>query len=513
MTSIAQGGRKAGAVLVWLAAGCALAAGNPAATGQPIAAGKPGATDKPSAAGTPAAVRSGPGAELSAALHALQEAAAKGDAGVGALEAALKDSRPPIRTAAVQLLYAVKKTAAVPRIAPLVDDPDEGVAVETASALVKAGGDASAAPIRKALASPKPFVRAQTAGYIGDAKDKRFVKDLGALLSDETAGVRHSAVSAMRAIGDPAAFPFLMAAAGDKDVPTAIEAIGALANLKNKAAVPRLGAIAGAPSGEVRAAVAQALPALGAVDTETGPFATLLKDPEAGVRQSAASGMRESPSAANIPALKILVADKAPLVRRGAVQALREIPSRDTIPPLVQALKDADPNVRSTAVFALGTRGAVDQAGAVLALAGDPQERVRAAVASTLGDFKRPADLGALTPLGKDPSYSVRLAAVDAAGRIGTDAALPIVSAALSDADASVRRQAVTSLGLIGTPAALERLRALAATGDVESRVAAIDELRDRKDRGALEVLRKASQDPVERIREASRKALQAIGG
>lgn len=67
MTSIAQGGRKAGAVLVWLAAGCALAPGNPAATGQPIAAGKPGATDKPSAAGTPAAVRSGPGAELSAA--------------------------------------------------------------------------------------------------------------------------------------------------------------------------------------------------------------------------------------------------------------------------------------------------------------------------------------------------------------------------------------------------------------------------------------------------------------
>jgi HEAT repeat protein len=178
-----------------------------------------------------------------------------------------------------------------------------------------------------------------------------------------------------------------------------------------------------------------------------------------------------------------------------------------------KALRDADVNVRATAISGLASRGAKDQADAVLALAKDPQDRVRAAVASAVGDFARDKDLGALETLVHDPSYSVRLASIESAGRFGNDRALAILDVGLADPDPSVRRQAVRSLGQVASPGALARLRRVAGAGEVELRVAAIDQLRERKDRGSKDVLQKASQDPVERVRDASRKALQAIGG
>jgi HEAT repeat protein len=106
----------------------------------------------------------------------------------------------------------------------------------------------------------------------------------------------------------------------------------------------------------------------------------------------------------------------------------------------------------------------------------------------------------------------VRATAVASIARIGTEAAIAPLDRAAHDADPLVRLEAVRGLGAVPLPKTLERLRALAAAGDVDLRVAAIEQLGTRKDRGAVTLLRKISQDPVESLRNAARQALEAIG-
>ncbi|HZN55753.1 MAG TPA: HEAT repeat domain-containing protein, partial [Candidatus Polarisedimenticolaceae bacterium] len=126
-----------------------------------------------------------PGKESGSRVRELRALAAKGPQSAPSLVAALKDPSASVRAAAVQLLASVKKRPAVADIAPLVSDPDEIVAVAAVGALFDLGGEATLAPLRRALASPSERVRKETASYAGVARDARLVPELGALLSDE----------------------------------------------------------------------------------------------------------------------------------------------------------------------------------------------------------------------------------------------------------------------------------------------------------------------------------------
>ena len=445
-------------------------------------------------------------------LAQLKAQAATGQQGVPALLAALKDPQAQVRVAALELLASLEGRAAIPEIAPLVLDRENAVAVRAVGALFELGGDQTTAPLKTAFHSPSARVRTETASLAGDARASRFIADLGALLSDELPGVRRTAVEALRAIGDPATLPFLMAATGDGKAAIAASAIAGLDNLKDPRALARIAPLSGALSPEVRAAVAHAIPALRGLTTYAALFLQLAQDPDKGVRLAAATGLRDAATQEAGPGLALLVADPDPGVRRLAVQALREQKGPVATAALAVVLNDPDENVRASAVLALGRRAATDQAGRVAAFALDPSERVRAAVASTLGDFGRVEDLAALQALAADPVANVRAAAVVAAARIGTAAALPIVSTGTKDAEPLVRLETVRALGLLDQPEALARLRELATAGDLASRIAAIDQLGARKDRGAIALLRKLARDPVETLRSAARRALETIG-
>ena len=445
-------------------------------------------------------------------IEELKAHAATGQKGARALVAALKDQRAPVRVAAIEMLATLKGRAAVPDIAPLVDDREDSVAIRAVGALFELGGGGTLEPLRKALRSPSARVRTETASIAGDTRDLRLVKDLGALLSDEMPGVRRTALEALRAFGDPATFPFLMAATGDAKATIVESAIAGLDNLKDARALPRVTQLAGSASPEVRAAVAHAIPSLGGLKTDGAVFSRLVQDPDPAVRRATATGLRDAPAPEAGPSLVRLLADPDAGVRRLAVQAAREQKGPAATAALAAALLDADENVRASAVLALGSRSAKDQAGRVAALAADASERVRAAVASTLGDLGRAEDLAALKGLAADAAPNVRAAAVVAAARVGTPAALPIVASGAKDPDPVVRLETVRALGLLDNPDALSRLREIAAEGDLASRIAAIDQLGARKDRGAITLLRKIAQDPVETLRAAARRALEAIG-
>lgn len=450
--------------------------------------------------------------EPGARLREIRALAAKGQTSAPALAAALKDPQPPVRAAAIDLLASVKGRAAVADIAPLVDDAEESVAVTAVRALFDFGGDATLEPLRKALRSRSIRVRTQAASNVGDARDLRFVGDLGALLSDEMPGVRRTAVEALRGLGDPSTFPYLMAATGDKTTAIVVSAIAGLENLKDARSLPRVAQLVGSPTPDIRAAVAHAIATLGGLGTYGAVFTRLARDPDRAVRLAAATGLRDGPSQGAVPQLAAMMADTDGGVRRVAVQALREQEGTAASAALGAATSDKDENVRASAVLALGARRAKDQANVVAALAHDPSDQVREAVASTLGDLGRAEDLMVLKVLAADTAAAVRASAVVAAARIGTEAALPIVDSGAKDPDALVRLETIRALGLLDLPDALERLRQLAVAGDLESRIAAIDRLAERKDKGAIALLRKIAQDPVESLRMAARRALEALG-
>ena len=445
-------------------------------------------------------------------IEELKAHAATGQKGARALVAALKDQRAPVRAAAIEMLAKLQGRAAIPDIAPLVGDPEDSVAIRAVGALFELGGDGTLEPLRKALHSPSAQLRTETASIAGDTRDLRLVKDLGALLSDEMPGVRRTALEALRAIGAPSTFPFLMAGTGDASAAIVESAVAGLDNLKDTRALPRVTQLSGSPSREIRAAVAHAIPSLGGLATHAELFLRLAQDPDLGVRLAAATGLRDAPAPEAGPPLVKLIADSDARVRRVAVQALREQKGPAATAALAAALLDVDENVRASAVLALGTRSAKDQASRIATLATDSSERVRFAVAATLGDLGRVEDLATLKVLAADPVASVRAGAVVAAARVGTSAALPIVSSGAKDADPVVRLETVRALGLLDVPEALARLREIAAEGDLASRIAAIDQLGARKDRGAITLLRKIAQDPVETLRAAALRALEAIG-
>jgi len=185
--------------------------------------------------------------ETGETIAELAALAAKGPQGAPALVAALKDQRAPVRAAAIEMLAKLKGRAAVPDIAPLVGDPEDSVAIRAVGALFELGGDGTQEPLRKALHSPSARVRMETASIAGDTRDLRLVRDIGALLSDEMPGVRRTALEALRAIGDPSTFPFLMAATGDAKATIVESAIAALENLKDPRALPRVTQLAGCP--------------------------------------------------------------------------------------------------------------------------------------------------------------------------------------------------------------------------------------------------------------------------
>jgi HEAT repeat protein len=375
------------------------------------------------------------------------------------------------------------------------------------------GGEAAQGPVRKALASPSVRVRTQVAAYLGDARDTRFTKDLGALLADGVPGVRRSALEALRAMNDPASFPFLLPATLDEDEEIAAGAVRALAALGDGRALARIALLAGSPHAQVRAALAGAIPALGGLPVHAAAFDTLVSDADRSVRAAAATALRDHPSPEAGGPLQKLGKDAQATIRRIVVQAWREQPAGPApAAALVGFLADADERVRATAILALGTRRPPGAAEAIAARAGDPSPVVREAIASTLGELEGDAAGDALARLATDSEPQVRAVAVVASAARGGSKALAIAEAAVEDESPVVRREAVRALGKVGSAGALARLRALAAAGDVPLRVAAIEQLGALKDRASLALLRKIAQEPVEAVRAAANRALTALG-
>ena len=174
-------------------------------------------------------------------------------------------------------------------------------------------------------------------------------------------------------------------------------------------------------------------------------------------------------------ALASLLDDPDPGVRASAVKALGERRG-DVAPLLIGALRDPVELVRRKAASTLGrlddTRGVRPLVAAAL---GDPERDVRKAATLALGRSREPAAVEALVEiLDRSGDRKVRLAAVGALGRTGAGGAVAALEPLLSGSDRRLRHEAADALGEVGgQPAQLALVRALANDDpEVRSRAA-----------------------------------------
>jgi HEAT repeat protein len=216
----------------------------------------------------------------------------------------------------------------------------------------------------------------------------------------------------------------------------------------------------------------------------------MLEEPKPRIRIDAARvlGTLKDKSVGAVPVLANRLKDHEPDVRQAAAQALGDIGSKakEAVPALAQALKDPSGDVREFVAQALGYIGAAAK-GAVPALAEALDNNDPTLKAKSLGAFER----------------------------IGVDAkaGMPAVFRALEDTDPTIRGYAAQALFTIGPdfqnlPALLNRLKD--ANPHVRSTIVAVISQVADKDKRAIPILKKLSENEDPEIRSAARKILQS---
>jgi HEAT repeat protein len=164
--------------------------------------------------------------------------------------------------------------------------------------------------------------------------------------------------------------------------------------------------------------------------------------------------------------LVTLLDDPQAIVRLTAAEALGKIGDGKAGPFLLPVLHDPDPKVRAAAARSVGALSVTGKEveTELAALLADPDPPVRHAAAQALGIREAtPTLTSALTGLLINPDPAVRQAAGHALLLVERHGALQALSRAVTDEDPTVRQWAVAALGETGdvraTPVLLERLR------------------------------------------------------
>lgn len=167
-----------------------------------------------------------------------------------------------------------------------------------------------------------------------------------------------------------------------------------------------------------------------------------------------------------IDLLITLLGDPDASIRLTAAESMGKIGDQKAEPYLLRALHDGDPMVREAAARSVGQLPEVGgEAGPELvALLRDPDVAVRRAAAQALGAVEgTPALASALGSLLTSPDPTVRQAAGHALLLVGAREAFTALSKGTTDADPTVRQWTVAALGESGdaraVPVLLERLR------------------------------------------------------
>lgn len=269
-----------------------------------------------------------------------------------ALRAALGDADPAARAMACRALGWQRDPRLAPDLIDALTDPEPDVRDHAVRALgVCLGGrstpPAAAAALIDALADPDPIVRASAARTCGWLEVDGARPALRARLSDDDSGpVRAEAAHALGRLGDAQSTPALLAALGAPHAGLRHHAARAL-GLLDADALAHLKPCLADPDAEVRVA---ALRVVARLADDPGPIAAALRDPNPGVRATAAILAADS-SIPDAALAEALAAEPHPEARHHLVRALIRRGERSGAPDPPDPRSPAMPDPADPAAF------------------------------------------------------------------------------------------------------------------------------------------------------------------
>lgn len=479
--------------------------------------------------------------ERSRAQHNLER---RGREALPALEAVLKSDAG--KFAKVHALWALSGTSdadynsTAPLIAAL-GDGDADVRAQAARAI----GLHRLNPARDALVSAlddsDPTVRLQAAVGLGRIGDPKSARPLMAALDEDDEFARFAVIQALRAINDwEQAAGFVVS--GSQQFWDRL--ILAMTTVYDEKAVQMLAFIAG--NSRYPNSRSQALGALADVCRQAAPYETGWWGTQPARNKPARPKDRDwAGTPLVLDSLSKGLADENGAVRLAAIAGLRSIGQRAGIEKIHDRLADSDDDVRIEAMRALAEYKDDQAVPALVAIAADAalSESVRKSAIEAVTAIGSPAAVDRLAALVSDPNASPELVAlsIDAVSKLKHQPAAPAVEARLADGSPLVRIHAIDGLAnLLGSAAApaigrqldapdagirqaalkaLARLQArdqlapmLAAVAVADTRFDAILALASMPDRRALAAYLEGVADKSPELRDASRKALIALG-
>jgi cyclophilin family peptidyl-prolyl cis-trans isomerase/HEAT repeat protein len=313
----------------------------------------------------------------------------------------------------------------------------------------------------RSVVAPDSLVRriaALAAGRIGDV---RATPELVKLLSDPDSTVRPAAAFALGLLRDTAASqPLIDRLTGlpALDVPTAVEAMTALAKIGGRRAGDFFGGVL------------------------SGRLVLSQDDPTAVVNQAIGEAWRLG---ADAPVTDLLpfMEDSATIRRSRAVFSLGRLRAAPAANRMLLALRDQDAYTRSLAARAL-SRGYAEAAGLALPsvaellfrAADDASPPVRINAIRSLASYRGTALAAKLVPMLADPFPSVQVQVVETLGELGgPDAAKGLAKTATGKGTYAVRRAALVALGGADSAAFEQAAASWRTSADWRDRAAAAE--------------------------------------
>lgn len=411
---------------------------------------------------------------------------------VVALRQALGQTSGLLKAGIIDSLGWRRDEAAVPRLAPLLADPDATLATAAATALGRIGGPESLAALKNAKAKAPPTVRPAVleallngaeqllaAGQLGEAES--IYRELAAATEGEA--TRVAAQAGLIRTGGGGSFDRFFVALDSLDKAAQLAALLESSRFPpaNTAAV--LNAVLGSAQPALQIALLARLQELG--DPVARPLAVgLARGTNAAVRLAALKALSQLGAVGNVLLLARAATSRDPAEQAVAREALATLRGDGISNALVAELAAAPPAVQMELARALAARAETNAQSALLQMARSPEPAARRAALLALGSLSDASQLGGLVDLLVEAKTPELRAAV-----FGTFETIAERTSAGSPVDA------------------IALLRGM-DTADVETRVAVLQVSALFADEKLRAAFRAALGVPDKRLRDAAARAL-----
>ena len=438
--------------------------------------------------------------------------------GDGKLFEMLASDNPLLRRRAVEVIGRIQDPADIPRLVPMLKDPDVDVVHETIFALGQMGTEEALPALLEYADDANNYAELRLVSEaLGKIGGREAIETLIELLRDFNSSIRAEAALALARMEDPAAVPALLLAVHDPDVDVVWPAVYGLEKVEHPRTGEKVTPLLAHHDVRVREVAARTL-GKQHYDDAVPPLILALDDVELGVACNAAWALGEiGEDDACHPLGEMLASHPSHRARLAAARALGSIGSKRGKDYLIQALSDESVSVRADAILSLAEILGDEVEMFCDQMMDDGSRLVRAAAVEAYGpgNVTDQADLLArIARTHEDPM--MRTAAVTALGQLEDKGVRPILVEKLQDEDWVVATVAVAAIGeqeyTEAAPVLVDVYQQRHRREDVNIRKQVLTVLTDMGATDGAEIAREALSDPDWRIREQALLLLEAIG-